>query len=484
MNNDRWKFRPLFAILLLSCLVSGCLDSSEDDDDDDEELKPTLGAFHAVSDMGTITVITADDDEETVWADLEFSNSVRSSVNDGTIDFRFETALPSDDTDSCQGDEDEDGVKDDDECTHIATGSVDISNDTEYMVVLYGSFDSPEVLQYEKPMHEFDTEDEDEDGDAEDENMEVWFFHLVEGLGEVDVYLEEPGTSLSAVQVRDTLSPTESFNALVDEGEYVLTLTEVADPSAVLFTSEAFTLSAQTRVGFAIREGAGEGTSPVKVTLFRDLNKTLLDRNATTELRFAHTVPEGENIDVFVGNDFTESFVGDLSFGESSDYGEIAPSALTNLSVDITPTDSAGMFLARKELDLTQGEQATYYFVGESSDWNGVKISDGVRRLATHAQFRLVNGADSELDYYVVEENDNISTLSPTESLSFRENSGWNRYDPGTYDIVVTEGDTDNVVYSDTVELSEGGIYTLVTTNNAADPTAADAVLLDDFAAD
>jgi len=32
--------------------------------------------------------------------------------------------------------------------------------------------------------------------------MEVWFFNLDPGLGKVDVYLEEPGTSLSAVQVR------------------------------------------------------------------------------------------------------------------------------------------------------------------------------------------------------------------------------------------------------------------------------------------
>ncbi|WP_250462005.1 DUF4397 domain-containing protein [Microbulbifer litoralis] len=483
MHKNRWKLPAVCALLLAGGLFTGCESSSDDSSDDDEDdSQPRLAVFNAVSDMGTISVITGDDDEEEVWSHLDFAESVSAAVNDGEIDYRFETALPSDDIDTCVGDEDEDGVKDDDECTHLEEGSVDIVDGNEYLLVLFGKYQDMEVLQYEKERHLFDTEDEDEDGDAEDEDMEAWFLHLAEDLGEVDVYLEAPGTNLSPVQARDTFSLKGSFQTMVDEGEYVLTITEKADPTAVLFTSETFKLYAQTRVGFALRDGAGDGTSSIKVTLFRDQDKTLLDRNATTELRVAHTVPDGDNIDVYAGGDFTTPYETDLPFGESSDYREIAPGDLTNLSLDATPTGDAGLYLAREELDLTQGQKASFFFIGESSDWDGLKVNDDTRRIATHAQLRLINGASSTLDYYVVDQNDNISTLSATDSLSFRGSSGWLTFDPGTYDVVVTETGTDTIVFSDTIELAEDGLYTAVSTNNTADPTAADMVYLDDFA--
>lgn len=482
MNKKRWKFHALLALFLAMGLLAGC-DGGDDDDDDDngQEGNPLLSAFHAVADMGTITIVTGDGDEEAVWQHLDFTEQVNASVNTGTIDFHFETALPGDDISVCAGDADDDGIKDDNECTRFAFGSVDAKEDTEHMVILYGhhgasgSLDNLEVLQYEKARHEFDTEDEDE-------NMEVWFFHLTEGLGEVDVYLEEPGTNLSPVQVRGTIGLKDAFNGLVDEGSYVLTLTEPAQPDQVRFISESFKLNKQTRVAFAIREGAGEGTSAVIVTQFRDRNNTLLDRDRTTELRVAHAVPGGGNIDVFAGNDFSAPFVTDLPFGGQSAYSEIAPGDLRDLSMDATPPGDPGVFLAREELDLNQGEKAAFYFLGEEDRWRGLRVSDDVRHFATHARLRVINGARSSLDYYIVDqENDNISSLPPNFSLSFRANSGWQTFEPGIYKVVVTQQGSSTIAYSDTVELSAGGIYGAVSTINTTDPSAADMVYMDDF---
>ncbi|WOX06224.1 DUF4397 domain-containing protein [Microbulbifer pacificus] len=484
MLSDHWKKPFLVYVLLLSGLLTACSDSGSSDDEDDEDSaqNPIIGAFNAVPDLDKITLFTSDDDEEYSWGTLSYGSSVTSSTSKGTLGVRAEVILPTDDTTACAGDADENGVKDDDECTEIASTSIAVANDTDYLVALYGNYGNIQFLQYSKPLHVFDTEDEDEDGDAEDENLEIWFFHLAQGLGKVDVYLEAPGTNLSPVQVKGTLSRKGSFDGLVDEGDYVITLTEVGNPENVLFISDSFTLSAQTRVGFAIRDGAGEGTSPVKVTLFRDQNKTLINRNATTELRFAHAVPEGEDIDVYIDDEFEQTFVTGLAFEKNSAYREISKSQLTNLSVDVTPTANPGVYLARKELDLAQGDRSTYYFVGKSYDWNGVKLTENVRRLATHAKLRLINGSTASYDYYLVDGDENISSLYADETLDYRENSGWVTYNPGTYNLVVALDGTDTVVYSANIQLEANGIYNLVTTINAADPNAADVVFFDDFA--
>ncbi|WGL16576.1 DUF4397 domain-containing protein [Microbulbifer bruguierae] len=481
MHFDRWKISSLASVLILSGFLGACSGSGSDDDDEDSTQSPIIGAFNAVSDLESVTLFTFDNDDEYGWGTLGFGGSVSSGVSKGELGIRAEVILPTDDTTACAGDADEDGVKDDDECTEIASTSFNVQNDTDYMAILYGQYGDLEFLQYSKPLHVFDTEDEDEDGDPEDENLEIWFFHLAKDLGQVDVYLEAPGTNLSPVQVKGTVSPKDAFDGLVDEGEYVLTLTEVGNPQEVLFISNTFTLNAQTRVGFAIRQGAGVGTAPVKVTMFRDQSKTLTDRYATTELRFAHAVPEGDDIDVYIDNEFEETFTSGLAFGSDSVYGEISKSQLTDLSVDVTPAASPGVYLARKELDLTQGDKATYFFVGKSYDWNGVKVTDNVQRLATHAKLRLINGASDAFDYYLVEQDENISSLYPEESLDYRESSGWVKYNPGTYDLVVTFDGSDTIVYSDTIELNAGGIYSIITTVNSADPNAADAIYYDDF---
>ncbi|WP_226664930.1 DUF4397 domain-containing protein [Microbulbifer aggregans] len=481
---DHWKKISLTSAVLACALLAACSDSDSSDDDDDETAQvPIIGAFNAVPDLGAITLFTSDDDDEYSWGSLSFGGSVTSTVSDGEIGIRAETLLPTDDTTACAGDVDEDGEKDDDECTEIASTSIQINEDTDYMVVLYGQYEKTQILQFSKPLHVFDIEDEDEDGDAEDENLEIWFFHLAKSLGKVDVYLEAPGTNLSPVQVKGTLSSKGTFDGLVDEGEYVVTLTEEGNPEEVLFISDSFKLYAQTRVGFAIRDGAGEGTAPVKITLFRDQSKTLTDRYATTELRFAHAVPDGGDIDVYIDNEFEQTFTSELPFGESSEYGELGKNQLTNLSIDVTPAASPGVYLARKELDMTQGDRATYYFVGDTYDWNGVKLTDNVRRLATHAKLRLTNGASDTFDYYLVEQQENISSLYPDETLGFRETSGWVTYAPGTYDLIVTQSDSDTIAYSDTIKLEANGVYSVVTSTNTADPNAADANYFDDFKA-
>ena len=138
------------------------------------------------------------------------------------------------------------------------------------------------------------------------------------------------------------------------------------------------------------------------------------------------------------------------------------------------------MLLGHEEIDLARGERVTYILYGTSGRLDGLRLQDTFRRIATHARLRAVNTASTSLDFFIVHSGANINTLSPTTQLITASMTGLLQLEPASYDIVLTRAGTDEVVFGPrTVTLAGGGIYTVVATG---DRTAADAMLLDDFA--
>jgi hypothetical protein len=363
----------------------------------------------------------------------------------------------------------------------LNTSSINVLNDHEYVVAILGHYGSLRVQVYDKPIHEFDTSDDD--GDGEDQDMEVQFFHWSDSLGPLDVYLEPPGTNLTAVQVRGTLEAGQEFHAMVDEGTYVLSLTAVGDPSTPVFTSESFTLSKQTRVAFAILDGPEDATSPVKVARFRDQGGDLLDRRIKTELRVAHVAPDAGDVDIFAQEDYTQTFVGGLSFKRTSDYQTIDSTDLASLELDVTPAGNPGVLLTREQTSLSKGSRATFFLIAPATgSLDGLKVQDQFRRLAPYAEIRIVNSTRTSLDFYVIPHGNNVFTSTPTETLSGGSSGTVHLLDPGSYDVVMGNAGTDTYVFGPlNVDLAGSGIYTVVAVPTP-DTTTVDAVLLDDFA--
>jgi hypothetical protein len=456
--------------------VYGCHSSSDDDSEGAE--RPLLGGFNAVPDMPQITFLR----EEEVWSALAYGNAtVFRSVDTGQYDINFDALLPGDETTACAGDVDKDDFKDDDECTRLTSESINVLNDHEYVVAMFGRYANLRVQVYDKTAHEFDTSDDD--GDPEDDNAEIQFFHWSDLLGAVDVYVEPPGTNLSAVQVRATLSVGEQYSGLVDAGSYVLSLTAVGDPSSPVFTSEDFTLTEQTHVAFAILEGTEDGTSPVRVSRFRDQGGDLLDRRVETELRVTHVARDAGDVDVFAQEDYTAAFVAGLVFGQTSPYQVIAATELASLELDITPAGNPGVLLGRELMSLSAGGRYTLFLVEPTSTVgvDGLLVQDRLRRLAPFAALRLVNNAGVNLDFYVIPHGNNVYTSTATESLSTGSSGTVHLFEPGSYDVVLARAGTDTYVFGPlNVELSGSGVYTAVGVATP-DATRSDVVLLDDF---
>ncbi len=468
-------FRPgrLWLSGALAVALGGCGSSN------DSGGRSQLLAFNAVPDVGEITFLR----EEEVWTSLPYGGATSDrEVDADEYIVHFETRLPDDDIAVCAGDVDDDEIKDDDECTRIGTETINLLDDNEYVVVLLGEFENRRLLTYDKPIHEFDDEDTDEDGDPEDENMEIQFFNWSNALGPVDVYLEPPGTNLSAVQVRATLDIGQDFDTLIDKGDYVLTLTAVGDPTAEIFTSEDFELIRQTRVGMAILESSLTATSPVRVEFFRDRGGELLDRRAVTELRATHTSTIAGDVDIYGQGDFTAPLYSDLAVNEVSEYIEIDPTAVDDLQLDITPAGNPGALLARETITLSEGNLNTFFLIDESiNSIDVLPVQDRFRRLFHYAEIRLINSFGADLDYYVVPAGDNIFTSTPLETLSVGTAGILFAIEPGNYDIVLAREGTDIFVFGPLeVSLDSKGAYTLVAVATP-DSTAADVIFLDDF---
>src|SRR5690606_32547962 len=358
--------------------------------------------------------------------------------------------------------------------------SINVIPDHEYVVALLGRWGNLRVQAYDKLAHHFDTTTDD--GDPDDETAEVQFFHWSDDLPALDVYLARPGANLSPVDALGTLTSGEEVHAVVDDGDYVITLSPVADPANPLFTSQTFELQERTRVAFAILSGAGEGSYGIKVARFRDQAGVLLDRRAATELRFVHVVLDGESFDVYIEEDFTQPFVAGLTEGTTSDYLVVPAGAVIDLDIEITPAGNPAVLLGRAQVDLARGERATFLIFGSAGRLDGLRVPDPFRRVATHASVRLINAASGRLDFFVVRTGSNISTLSPTSQLAAAGTTSLIDFDPERYDIVLTRAGTDEVVYGpETVDLEGGGIYTVIATDTG-NLTSVDALLLDDFA--
>jgi len=464
----------LIAAVLVGFAISGC---SKSHGSGNGSVKPLLAAFNAASDMPDVTFLRV----EEVWSSMPFaSGTAYRSVDPDTYTVNFDSLLPGDATTSCQGDVNKNGVKDTNECTRVATESVNVVNGHEYLAALTGKYGALAVRVYDDTPHVFDNITTD--GNGVDTNLQVQIFNWSSTLGPVDVYLEPPGANLSVTQVKATLQPGDEYNGLVDSGDYVLTITPVGNPSSPVYTSDNVTLSQQTRVGFGIFDGTSDTTSAVRVTRFRDQGGDLLDRRQPTLLRAANVAPSVGTVDIYAQEDYTHALFSALALNQETQYVTLDPTWLAMLELDVTPTGNVGVLLKRDELSFTKGQRTTYFLAQTSTGaFNSLTGVDATRRLAPYAQLRTVNSFGSSLDFYIIPHGNNVFTSTINESLSTASVGVSQQFAPGSFDIIIAKSGTDTFVYGpQQVTLAGGGIYTIaaVPTDQAS---RANVLMLDDF---
>ncbi len=462
------RILPVF----LAFIVVGCSHSGSSSD----TVKPTLLAFNAAADMPDVTFLRV----EEVWSSITYGvgTGVRS-VDPDTYDLHFDALLPGDLTTACAGDVNKNGAKDTNECTRVATKSVNLIDGHEYTAALTGHYSALDVTLYDNTAHVFSTTS---NGGTGDTDMQVQFFNWSSKLGTFDVYLEPPGTNLSVTQVKATLAPGQAFTGMMEQGTYVLTLTPVGDPSNPFYLSQNFDVAQRTRVGFAILDGTNESTSNVKVSRFRDQGGDLFDRRTQTLFRMSHVAPSTSNVDAYAQERYTAPLFANVALKQTTAYTLIDPADLNPLEIDITPVGNVGVLLERAQLSLPTGSLSTLFLVNAAnSTLNTLLAVDTARRVAPYAQLRLMNTLTQNLDFYVIPHANNVYTSTVTSALSASSIGGSQLFAPGDYDVFLMRTGTTTIVYGpQEVHLAGSGLYTIVGVPTA-DVSRADILELGDF---
>jgi hypothetical protein len=465
----------LIAALLVALVISGC---SKSHGSGNGSVKPLLAAFNGAADMPDVTFLRV----EEVWSSMAFGTGTPyRSIDPDTYALNYDSLLPGDLTTLCQGDVNKDGIKNANECSRVATQSINVVDGHEYLAALTGHYGELAVRVYDDTPHVFDNTTTD--GNGIDTNLQVQVFNWSSTLGSVDVYLEPPGTNLSVTQVKATLAPGDEFNGLLDSGDYVLTLTPVGNPNAPIYTSVDVTLAQQTRVAFALLDGTSDTTSNVRVTRFRDQGGDLLDRRQPTLMRVANVSPSAGTVDIYAQEDYTTPFFPSVALDQETPYVPVDPTWVALLELDVTPTGNVGVLLKRDELTFAPGERATYFMAqGAAGSFSGLTALDTTRRLAPYAQLRPVNSFGAGLDFYIIPHGNNVYTSTVNQSLSTASVGASQEFGPGSYDIIIAKAGTDTFVYGpQQVQLAGGGIYTIVAVPTDQ-TTLANVLMLDDFA--
>ncbi len=469
----RTTFARILVILLVASVV-GC--SKGKSSSDDSATKPLLAAFNAAPDMPDITFLRV----EEVWSSMTFGvGTSYRAVDEDTYTIHFDARLPGDDTGTCAGDVDKDGVKDSNECTRLVTQSVRVLNGHEYLAAILGKSTSLSVTVYDDTPHVFSTTSNNGTGDTD---VQVQFFNWSNTLGSFDVYIEPPGTNLSVTQARATLAPGQEFNGMVEQGTYVVSLTPVGDPNNPFYLSQTFDVTQRTHVGFAILDGTNESTSNVKVTRFRDQGGDLFDRRAQTFLRVSHVAPNTANVDVYAQESYAVPLYANVALKQTSDYAVIDPTMLSPLELDFTPAGNVGVLLDRQQHVISSGARSTVFLVnGSNGAVDQLLAVDSARRLAPFAQLRVVNTVPQSLDYYVIPHGNNVYTSTVSQTLSAASIGGAQEFAPGDYDVFLMRQGTTTIVYGpQEVTMAGGGLYTIVGVPTA-DVSRADILQLGDF---
>ena len=313
-------------------------------------------------------------------------------------------------------------------------------------------------------------------------DAEVVGLHAAAGTPSVDVYLEPTGTDVTGAVPWGTVNFKQTLPAQnVPTGEYELTLTEPGNPANVLLTSTAFTLAAGSTTSLIIAPEAGSGVAPLSVLFVQDVSLTLYDKDVTAGLRVINAANDMGARDIVVNGDYAAPLFPAVPFATQTMTYEPIP--VGSDQINVTPAGNPGVIELDETIDATSSQLSTLLVTGDPGTLTHVLATDDQRRIEGQASLHLFDAASqfTTLNFFVVAPGTDITTVLPIGTLQVPGANPNGVYKPGTYDLVVTDADTGNIVAGpQSITLESAKFYTVLAINGATS-SSVDLVLLDDF---
>ena len=440
---------PILVLATLSLLVLGCAESQRPEVSGDANIR----ALHAIVD-GPETVFRIE--QRSLGAINYKGVTAIDAFDDLTYQFNFDSALPGDT-----------------EQTRLASRSLDVVPDMDYLFVLTGSFANSEILLWES---------EERQWEGNEEVTQVSAGHLSTTLDALDVYLVAPdGTPVSG-EARGTVEFGERLADFdVDAGDYRIVLTPAGDPATILFRSTILTLNERVSTLFTIHDSDPSITSNVSIRRITATGGSteVTETNSPSTHRFLHAAAGTGNFDLYVDEDFDSPVVEDVAYGTTT--GDVAVPR-GDAAYTFTAAGNVGAVLFEDDRTTAGNTRTTSFLVGPPDDLDLVSLVDDRRPVVGTSKVRLVQLAENfeAVDIYLTLAGSDIDDLSPSfANTGSPLSSGYSRLEPGEYEITVTDaGEKTPVAPVLPLDLAAGDIAEIAIIDNV-DPNRVDVIRYD-----
>jgi hypothetical protein len=326
--------------------------------------------------------------------------------------------------------------------------SVDIRADNISFYVLTGDVLAPDVLMFDIPIVEDDTDD---DNDL----FNVRILNLHPDYQDVDLYMSKDNETFNeAVLIEAASYKALTDNIKVEQDQYIFYITQ-AGSADVLYTSVAQSYTVVSQYVIAIRENIGVGSSPFSIDNI-GINGTteLNDVDSEAEFSFYNAVTESEylvdyqgGIDIKVGLKNQEINIENLQLGQ---FSQLIKGSNGDYDFSISDPNSATLYIKNALLSVKENASNAIFIYGKDEpidddndgdfDENDDGVIDGyetkVKSLSIAKSdsssiyshnIRIINFTDSEdfsrVTFYFVLNNEIISTAGNKLSV-LQESSG------------------------------------------------------------
>ncbi len=360
--------------------------------------------------------------------------------------------------------------------TRLATQFLDVQADHEYTVILTGSVAAPSTMVWDDPVREWS---------GTETTFEIFFAHLGQQVGELDVYFAAPGILPVLGQAVGSLAfgerlPPQEYEETANGYEVYLTAKD--DPATIVFRSGRLAPLAQSRNTLAIFDPDPTVPGNVSVNIYGNSGTAAIvaDVNFPSQLRTLHAAFGTENYDGYFDSDFANAIFSDIGFLELSPYADF-PGAQALFT--LTPVGNSGVTLFESDVLVAFGSRRTVVLTGQPGALGFFSLPDNGRPVETSPLVRISNLSFNTdiLDVYVAEPGTPIDDviLPRFPLLLTASTSNFQSVSAGTQELTVTlRGEKTPIAAPVVLDLANGDVVDLVIVDTV-DPAVVELLVFD-----
>ncbi|NJN52432.1 MAG: DUF4397 domain-containing protein, partial [Gammaproteobacteria bacterium] len=292
---------------------------------------------------------------------------------------------------------------------------------------------------------------------------EISFVHVATALNDIEVFLTEPATDISAatpsatLDLRESVAPTD-----IATGDYRLRL-RAAGSTTLLFDSGTFSLTDQSRIVFAVIDYFGPGSSPVRAIRIDTVGTSIFPASATpAAVSVTNLAADTLSVDASFSSTAGSFSIDDVDYPAGS-ATTTTPAATYDTTV--IADDNGAAIVAQGSQLIAPSETRTLVLLGTAlSGYQNRFIVAPVRPVANEATVRVIHAAPvaASVDFYLVPANAGVTSNVPMFTALPILTSAELTMLPGSYDAVFTTATTKDIVAGPlTVNLTARSLNTI-----------------------